>query len=407
MVQEIKNVLQTYMSKEEYEIAESILDMIDEVCSKEIDPYAREMDQMGAKMENGKVKIHPQYNKIVETFIKNDIFGLTVPEKYAGTGLSELISHALGERISRSDSATGSYYGLQSTITEFLMTSGNEDQRERFLPEIAAGKRFGGLLLTEPQSGSDLGSVKTRAVRDGDRYIISGQKIFITNAHIADTLVFLASTDPSKGSRGLTAFIMDAQNQPGYILERLEHKLGIRSSPTGAIVLDNVEISIENRVGEEGEGFPKVLNGLSASRIGVAAGSTGIAQAAYQKSLLYAHERIQFGQPILKFQANQFKIADMATKIHLARNSYMQASKLKDLGLDFNTAASIAKLYASEMAQEVTYEAIQLHGGYGFIEEYDVERYYRNVRINTLYEGTSEIQRSIISKNEIRKYTKN
>ncbi|MHA2339577.1 MAG: acyl-CoA dehydrogenase family protein, partial [Candidatus Hodarchaeales archaeon] len=272
MVQEIKNVIKTYLSKDEYEIGDSILDMIEEVCAKEIDPFIQEMDQMGAKMENGKVKIHPQYTKIVETFTKNDIFGLTVPEKYGGTGLSELLSHAVGERISRSDSATGSYYGLQSTITDFLLTSGNEDQRERFLPEIASGKRFGGLLLTEPQSGSDLGSVKTQAVRDGDKYIIKGQKIFITNAHIADTLVFLASTDPSKGSRGLTAFIMDAKNQPGYVLERLEHKLGIRASPTGAILLDNVEISVENRVGEEGQGFPKVLNGLSASRIGVAAG---------------------------------------------------------------------------------------------------------------------------------------
>jgi alkylation response protein AidB-like acyl-CoA dehydrogenase len=406
MVQEIKDVLKTYLSKDEYEIGDSILDMIDDVCTKEIDPFIQEMDQTGAKMENGEVKIHPQYTKIVDTFTKNDIFGLTVPEKYGGTGLSELLSHAVGERISRSDSATGSYYGLQATITDFLMTSGSEDQRERFLPEIASGKRFGGLLLTEPQSGSDLGSVKAKAVRDGDKYIINGQKIFITNAHIADTLVFLASTDPSKGSRGLTAFVMDRKNQPGYIVERLEHKLGIRASPTGAILLDNVEISIENRVGEEGQGFPKVLNGLSASRIGVAAGSTGIADAAYRKALLYANERQQFGQSILDFQVNQFKIADMATKIHLARNAYMQAARIKDQGGDFNTAASIAKLYASEMAQEVTYEAIQLHGGYGFIEEYDVERHYRDVRINTLYEGTSEIQRSIISKNEIRKFTK-
>ena len=183
--------------------------------------------------------------------------------------------------------------------------------------------------------------------------------------------------------------------------------MGFRASPTGAISLDNVEIPVENRIGEEGQGLSKVLNGLSASRIGIAAGATGIADAAYRKALAYAHERVQFGKSILKFQANQFKIADMATKIHLARNYYMYAARLLDTGRDFSNAASIAKLFATEMAQQVTYDAIQLHGGYGFIVEYDVERYYRDARVSTIGEGTSEIQRLIISQNEISKYTKN
>ena len=401
MVQQIKNILGTCMQKEEYKISESVLDMTDNVCRKEIEPFVYEIDETGARMENGKVIIHPQIYKIVETFKKNDILGLTVPEKYNGTGLSATLSHVVGERIARADLSVGSYVNLQHTLVDFLLTSGTEEQREKFLPDLAIGKRYGGLLLTETQSGSDLGSVQTSAVRDGDRYIVNGRKIFITNAHIADTFVFLASTDSSRGRKGLTAFVLDAKNQPGFRVERIEHKLGIRASPTGAILLDNVEIPVENRVGEEGNGFSRILNGLSGSRIGVAAGATGVAEAAYRKGLLYARDRKQFGQSILEFQANQFKVADMAVKIHLARLAYIHASRLKDQNLDFNTAASIAKLYASEMAQQVTYDAIQLHGGYGFITEYGVEKYYRDVRITTLYEGTSEIQRTIISRNEI------
>ena len=407
MVQEIKDILQTCMSKEEYEIANTILDMIEDVCSKEIEPYIREIDETGATMVNGKVIIHPQIYKIVETFKKNDILGLTIPEKYNGSGLNSTIGHCVGERIARAELSICSYFDLQKTIADFLLTSGNEEQLEKFLPDLAVGKRYGGLLLTEPQSGSDLGSVKTRAVRDGDHYTITGQKIFITNAHIADTFVFLASTDPSKGKKGLTAFVLDVKNKPGFKVERIEHKLGIRASPTGAILLDNIEVPIEDRIGEEGQGFSKVLNGLSASRIGIAAAATGVAEAAYRKALKYASERVQFGHPIINFQANQFKIADIAMKIHLARNAYIHASRLKDANKDFNTAASIAKLYASEMAQQVTYDAIQLHGGYGFIVEYGVEKYYRDIRITTLYEGTSEVQREIISRNEIKKFKKN
>ena len=407
MVQEIKDILQTYMSKEEYDIADTILDMVDNVCSKEIEPYIQEIDDTGAIMVNGKIEIHPQIYKVVETFKNNDILGLTIPEKYNGSGLSTTLGHCVGERVARAELSICSYIDLQQTIADFLLTSGSEEQKEKFLPDLAVGKRYGGLLLTEPQSGSDLGSVKTRAVRDGDHYTISGQKIFITNAHIADTFVFLASTDPNKGKKGLTAFVLDRKDKPGFKVERIEHKLGIRASPTGAVLLDNVEIPVEDRVGEEGQGFSKVLNGLSASRIGIASAATGVAEAAYRKGLKYASERVQFGQPIINFQANQFKIADMAMKIHLARNAYIHACRLKDAHKDFITAASIAKLYASEMAQQVTYDAIQLHGGYGFIVDYGVEKYYRDIRITTLYEGTSEVQREIISRNEIKKFQKN
>ena len=404
MVENIKNILFTCMNKEEYELSENILDMINNICTKELDPYVLAIDETGSTLKDGKVILHPQVDKFVDILKKNEVLSLTIPEKYGGSEQSTTLAHCVGERMAQSDLGISSYFGLQKTISDYLMTSGNEEQREKYFPDLAIGKRWGGLLLTEPQSGSDLGSVRTKAVRDGDRYIVNGQKIFITHAHLADTFVFLASTDPSKGRNGLTAFVLDRKNKPGFKLERLEHKLGIRAQPTGAISLENFEIPVEDRVGEEGHGFSAVLNGLSASRIGVAAGATGVAEAAYKKALTYSQERKQFGQPIINFQANKFKIADMATKIFLARNAYIHAARLKDAGKDFNTAASMAKLYASEMAQQVTYEAIQMHGGYGFIVDYGVEKYYRDVRITTLYEGTSEVQREIISRNEIKNH---
>jgi alkylation response protein AidB-like acyl-CoA dehydrogenase len=406
MVQDIKNMLLTCMDKDEYELSDTILDMVHDLCKNEIEPYSQEIDKIGASLaKNGNVILHPQINKIIDTFRKNDLFGLQIPEKYGGSGLSSTLSQCVGERIAEADLAISSYFGLQITLTDYLLASGTEEQREKFLPDLATGKRYGGLLLTEPQSGSDLSSVKTTATRDNDHYIINGQKIFITNGHIADTFVFLATVDPNKGRKGLTAFILDAKNRSGFEVERVESKMGIKASPTCAIRLDNFKIPIEDRVGEEGQGFSRVLNGLSASRIGVAAGATGVAEAAYKKAISYARDRKQFGQPIINFQVNKFKIADMATKIHLSRNAYIHAARLKDLDKDFNTAASIAKLYASEMAQQVTYDAVQMHGGYGFITDYGVEKYYRDVRITTLYEGTSEIQREIISKNELKKYS--
>ena len=402
MVTEIKNVLQMYFSNDEQEVNESILDMVDDLCKKEIEPYAREMDQFGAHIDNGVVKVHPQMAKIVELLKKNDIFGLTIPEEYKGSGLSSTLSQGVGERISGADASVGIYLGLQGTISNFLLKSDSPELKEKYLPPIATGDRYGGLLLTEPGSGSDLASVKTKAVLKGDEYIVNGQKIFISNCHVADTLVFLAQTD-----KGLTAFVLDTKDQPGYQIVRLEHKMGIRASPTGVVSLENVTIPVENRIGEEGRGFAKVLNDLAASRIGVASGSTGIADAAYRKALTYANERVQFGRSILKFQANQFKIADMATKINIARNYYIYAAQRVDRGLEFSREASIAKLFASEMVQQVTYDAIQIHGGYGFIVDYDVERYYRDARIQTLFEGTSEIQRLIISREEISRHIHN
>ncbi len=403
MVYELKKALSPYFSKEETEINDTILDMVDSVCKEQIEPYAREMDKIGAKMIDGKVVVPPQMNKIVDTFRKNDMFGINAAEKYGGSGLSHTLLNAMIDRVARADSSTGSYLSLQGALVDYITTYGSDELKEKYLPDLAKGKRLGGFLYTESGSGSDLGSVKTKAVREGDKYIINGGKIFITNAGINDTFSFLASTDSSKGSRGLTAFILDARNQPGFKVIRLEDKLGIHASPTGQISLENVEIPVENRLGEENKGLGIILYGLSASRNGVAASAVGIAEAAYRKALQYVNERKQFGTKIIDFQGTQWKIADMVTKIATGRNYYIYSSRLKDMEKDFFREASIAKVYCSEMAQQVCYEAIQMHGGNGYISEYDVERYYRDARIKSIYEGTSEVQRLIIAREEMKK----
>lgn len=403
MVYELKKALSPYFSSEETETNDTILDLVDQICREQIEPYAREMDKIGAQLIEGKVVVPPQINKIVDTFRKNDLFGISALEKYGGSGLSHTLLNAVIDRVARADSSTGSYLSLQGALVDYLQTYGNEELREKYLPDLASGKRLGGFLYTEPGSGSDLGSVKTKAVREGDKYIINGGKIFITDAGMADTFSFLASTDPSKGSRGLTAFILDARNQPGFQITRLEEKLGIHASPTGQITLENIEIPVENRLGEENKGLGIILYGLSASRNGVAASAVGIAEAAYRRAIKYVNERKQFGKKVLDFQGTQWKVADMATKIATARNQYIYSSRLKDNGQDFFREASMAKVYCSEIANQVCYEAIQMHGGNGYVADFDVERYYRDARIKSLYEGTSEVQRLIISRDEMKK----
>ena len=406
MVFELKKALSPYFSKEDTEINDSILDLVDQIGREQIEPHAREMDKIGTKLIDGKVVLPDQMDKIVDTFRKNDLFGLNAAEKYGGSGLTHTLLNAVIERVAQADSSTGSYLSLQGALVDYISTYGSEELREKYLPELAKGKRLGGFLYTEPGSGSDLGSVKTKAVREGDKYIINGGKVFITNAGRADTFSFLASTDPSKGSRGLTAFILDARDQDGFKVARLENKLGIHASPTGQITLENVEIPIENRLGEEDKGLGIILYGLSASRNGVAASAIGIAEAAYRKALQYVNERKQFGQKIIDFQGTQWKIADMATKLSTGRNQYIYSSRLKDLGKDFFKEAAMSKVYCSELAQTVCYEAIQMHGGNGYIAEYDVERYFRDARIKSIYEGTSEVQRLIISREEMKKIPK-
>ncbi len=395
------------IDKDTLEIAEDILNMADELCKKDIEPYAREWNEEGVHIKDGKVIYPKKLLDAVKKMADNGLLGLGIPEEYGGAGLPTAVVHAFHERVSRADASISLIPLLQATVSEYIMKFGSDMLKEKYLPELAEGKVFSGLLYTEPTSGSDLGSLKSRAEEEGDSFLISGTKIFITNAGLATLYSLLASTDPSKGSRGLTAFILDTRaSDTGFEILRVEEKLGLHASGTGQIFMDKFPVPKENMLGQQNKGFSVILHGLAASRIGIGAQAVGIADAAYRRAATYVAERKQFGRRILDFQVTQFKLADMATKISTARQMYLYASQLKDLGKQFREEASMAKLYASEMGQQVCYEALQLLGGYGYVTDYDVERYYRDIRITSIYEGTSEVQRIVISRDEMAKIEK-
>jgi len=405
-MKDLYQVLSTLgFTKEESEENEMILDLVNKIASKEIEPYAQEMDEIGCSHDpkTGEVTYPPQAYKILKKLGESDLMGLAIPEKYDGVGLSFALVNACYERFSRADASTSLLFGLQNSSSDVIEHFGTEEAKQEYLPKLARGEKFGGLLFTEPGSGSDLGSLKTKVVDNGDHYLVNGSKNFISNSGIADTYLFLGSTDPEQKSKGLTAFILDTENNPGFKVSRIEEKLGLHGNATGEILLQDVVIPKENVLGKLGRGFSVVLYELSAARIGIGAQGVGIADAAYRKAVNYVKSRKQFGRPIESFQVTQFKMADLFTKIHTARVSYLIAARMKDNGLDFAEYASIAKLYGSEISQEVTYEAIQMHGGYGYIKEYDVERYYRDARITPIYEGTNEVQRIVISRAEMAK----
>ena len=392
-------------SKEESDGNEMILDLMDEICNKEIEPYTLEMDEIGCSHDpkTGKVTYPPQSYNALKKLAESDLMGLAIPEEYEGMGLSFALVNACYERISRADASTSLLFGLQNSTSDVIEHFGTDEAKEYYLPKLARGKKFGGLLFTEPGSGSDLGSLKTKVVDNGDHYLVNGSKNFISNAGIADAFLFLGSTDSEKKAKGLTAFIMDTENNPGIKVTRIEEKLGLHANATGEILMEDAVIPKRNTLGKPGKGFGVVLYELSAARIGIGAQGVGIADAAYRKAVNYVKTRKQFGRSIESFQSTQFKMADLFTKIHTARLAYLAAARMKDRKMDFAEYASIAKLYGSEISQEVTNEAIQMHGGYGYLREYDVERYYRDTRITPIYEGTNEIQRIVISRAEMAK----
>ncbi len=402
----MKQIFATFgYNEEETEQNEMVLELMDELCKKEIEPYAQEMDEIGCTfdVETGKIAYPEQTYKIVKKLAENDLMGLAIPEEYEGVGLSFTLVNACYERISRADAGTSLLYGLQNSSYDVIGKFGTDEGKKYYLPRLARGEMIGGLLFTEPGAGSDLGSLKTKVIDQGDHYVVNGTKNFISNAGIANCYLFLASTSPEKGSRGLTAFIIETENNPGFKIARIEEKLGLHSNATAEVILEDAVIPKRNVLGEIDRGFSVVLYELAAARIGIGAQAVGIADAAYRKAATYVKTRKQFGKPIESFQATQWKLADMFTKIHTARLAYLSAARMKDLKQDFSEYASIAKLYGSEIAQEVTTEAIQMHGGYGYIKEYDVERYYRDVRITPIYEGTNEVQRIVISRAEMSK----
>jgi hypothetical protein len=274
---------------------------------------------------------------------------------------------------------------------------GTEEQKKTYLPKLCSGEWIGAFAITEPEAGSDAAGIKTRAVRDGDHWVLNGSKTFITNGRIADTAVVMAATDRTKGKKGISAFIVE-RGTKGFRSGKKEDKLGVRSSDTSELVFEDCQVPAESLLGQEGMGYVDTLKILDRGRIGIAAFSLGIAQASLEASIRYAQGRKQFGHAIAEFQAVQFKIADMATKVEAARLLTRQAAALRDRGREHKVESSMAKLFASEIAVEAALDAIQIHGGYGYVKEYPVERYLRDSKLGTIGEGTSEVQRLVIAR---------
>ena len=326
--------------------------------------------------------------------------GMSIPEEYGGQGLGILDSCLVVEEFWRVDGGLGMI--LATTFgSEQIQLFGTEEQKRRFLVPLARGEKLGAFGLTEAGAGSDVAAMETTATRTNGGYVLNGSKLFISNGAEADILVVFATVDRSQGYRGVTAFIVE-KGTPGFSVGKHERKLGIRASSTVELIFDNCLVPEENRLGEEGRGFRIALETIDASRIGIAAQAVGIAQAAFEKSLAYAKERHQFGQPIANFQAIQWMLSDMATQIDAARLLTLRAAYLKDRGLPFIKEASMAKLFAAETAMWVTTKAVQVHGGYGYIKDYPLERYFRDAKITEIYEGTSEMQRMTIARQLLR-----
>ncbi len=327
--------------------------------------------------------------------------GVVVPEEYGGAGLSYVDYCSIVEEISRVDPSIGlSVAAHNGLCTGHIYNFAGENLKARYLPDLASGKKIGAWGLTEPSSGSDSGSMRTVAVRDGDSYVISGSKQFTTHGSVGDTIVVLALTDPAKKKKGISAFVFE-RGTPGFSVGHKENKLGMRASDTSTMIFENMRLPKENLIGAEGEGFIQALKILDAGRIGIAALAVGLAQGALDASVKYARERIQFGKALAEFQAIQWKISEMATRIEAARLLTFKAAFLKDAGRDIKLAAATAKYFASEVAVKCAEEAVQIHGGYGFIKDFPVEKFYRDVKLLTIGEGTSEIQKMVISRDII------
>jgi alkylation response protein AidB-like acyl-CoA dehydrogenase len=324
--------------------------------------------------------------------------GILVPEEYGGAGLGYIHYALVVEELARYDpSISLSVAAHNGLCTNHINLFGNKEQKEKYLVNLAQGKFIGAWCLTEPTSGSDAGSLKSTARKENGKYIINGSKTFATHGSVGEVAVVFAKTNPEKGKKGISAFIVET-NSPGYIVLKKENKLGCRASDTAQLSFENLEVPEENLLGNEDEGFINALQVLQGGRISIAAMALGLAEGAYEAALKYSKEREQFGKPISDFQAIQFKLADMKTMIEAARLLVFRAATLKDQGKDVSYEASLAKLYASEAAVKITEQALQIHGGYGFTKDFPVEKFYRDVKLTTIGEGTSEIQRLIIAK---------
>jgi len=362
--------------------------MVRDFATTEIEPIAAQLDETEEfSWEN--------WRKMAEL----GLTGVTIPEEYGGSGGGAIHLIIATEEIAHACAATSVILGADiSLCCHSIYKFGNEEQKRRFVVPLAKGEKIGCFALSEASAGSDAAALETTAVRHGDGYILNGTKNFITNGKEADIAVVFATIDKSLGYRGITGFVVE-KGTPGFRVGKKERKLGIRGSSTTELVFEDCFVPLENQLGEEGKGFRLALTIIDGSRAMIAAQAVGIAQAAFDASLRYANERQQFGQPIANFQAIQWMLADMATVIDAARLLTFRAAYLEEKGLPFMKESAMAKVFAAEAAMSVTTKAIQIHGGYGYVKDYPVERYFRDAKITEIYEGTSEMQRMTIARN--------
>ncbi len=357
-----------------------------EFAQKEVKPLAIEVDET------------EQFPKeTVEKMKRQGFLGIPVPKEYGGQGCDTLTYAMCVEELSKVCATTGVIVSAHTSLcAEPIKKFGTPKQKEKYLVPLSNGEKLGAFGLTEPNAGTDASGQQTKAVLNGDHYILNGSKIFITNGKEADIYIVFAMTDKSKGTRGISAFIVE-KDYPGFSFGTKEKKMGIRGSSTYELIFNDCAVPKENLLGDEGKGFGIAMQTLDGGRIGIAAQALGIAAGALEATVAYVKERKQFGKPISAFQNTQFQIADMATKVDAARMLVYRAAMAKDTQKKFSVEAAMAKLYASEVAMEVTTKAVQLHGGYGYTREYEVERMMRDAKITEIYEGTSEVQRMVIS----------
>ncbi|GGB40167.1 acyl-CoA dehydrogenase [Fictibacillus barbaricus] len=361
--------------------------MVRDFAQKEIAPAIEHMEE---------TEEFPRH--LISKMAELGLMGIPIPEEYGGAGM-DFTSYIIAiNELSKVSATIGVILSVHTSVgTNPILYFGNEEQKKKYIPKLASGEYLGAFGLTEPSSGSDAASLKTRAVKQGDHYVLNGSKIFITNAGVADVYIVFASTEPDKGSYGISAFIVD-KDTPGFSVGKKEKKMGLYGSNTCEIVFEDARVPAENLLGKEGEGFKIAMSNLDAGRIGIAAQSLGIAEAALHYAVDYAKERKQFGKPIGANQGLAFKLADMATEIEAAKLLTYRAANLKTNNLPCGKEASMAKLFASETAMKSAIEAVQVYGGYGYTKEYPVERLFRDAKVCQIYEGTSEIQRMVLSK---------
>ncbi|EPN6728854.1 acyl-CoA dehydrogenase [Pseudomonas sp. GD03817] len=367
---------------------QQIADAVRAFAQERLKPFAEQWD-----------KDHRFPKEAIDEMAELGLFGMLVPEQWGGSDTGYVAYAMALEEIAAGDGACSTIMSVHNSVSCVpILRFGNEQQKQQFLTPLATGAMLGAFALTEPQAGSDASSLKTRARLEGDHYVLNGSKQFITSGQNAGVVIVFAVTDPEAGKRGISAFIVPTDS-PGYQVARVEDKLGQHASDTCQIVFDNVHVPVANRLGAEGEGYKIALANLEGGRIGIASQAVGMARAAFEVARDYANERQSFGKPLIEHQAVAFRLADMATKVSVARQMVLHAAALRDAGRPALVEASMAKLFASEMAEKVCSDALQTLGGYGYLSDFPLERIYRDVRVCQIYEGTSDIQRMVIARN--------